>query len=752
MPNPFPVLKFVPRRPRLGGSEAVAALRGQLEPTWDAPPIQGLADLARWGQSVDVHPVALPNPYPSSWADVPFPADLWLVVHRLPYVSAGYYWIGDQAVAVVWSWIPLSASDAVTITISAPDATVLHTVAFTVADGPQQGVWYLPDARWDAGQHSIVVSVSATAQVGIIRSPGCLVPAELPSGWEAVPPGPRGFGGQFPSEAGRTGWGVSPSAGLISEWSGRYAGWIGYPPTYRTSTSIIVHLPSFPLIWYGEEFAEALNLPTFDDVGPCRVQAGFASGRRGAIAWQQYFNIDDTRPYASFLLACDFALVITNNGSTGESISLTVKEWTSGTILYAGTIAVEDMSVQPPDYRQVVPLPLADPGLGPDATWEVSATVTPSSSAPAAALRVVTRYRPVPFSAWAADGSRAILGGTCPAMRRPIPPLLAVPAITADPGALSASFPASSSPAAAGQLAVWLAAFAPSSPGWYRPSISGPPGASLGAICVEESRWVASGGVTVHPWQGPLPLLVECSDTARPTTAGTITVSLTRKTPAPATLGGTWTALSVPSATENWPVAWGAFAAPTAGRYRLTVAYTDHYNHATPDDVAPDCPRLCAYAAIDDPDVITGATVVHEFAQAAQEKYGGVMSQFAQSPPSYAWDGPFVVGLAPTGAWEGHAGQLARQHLTPAGAVVWSFSDPPEGLVSRIHDATGSVRMLVFRDGKWTGWHPTLDIDLQAGQALTVRAHGPRLAGDGGYGSGAIAGDLFAKVEALTVE
>ncbi|RDE10462.1 DUF2793 domain-containing protein [Pelagibacterium lacus] len=55
----------------------------------------------------------------------------------------------------------------------------------------------------------------------------------------------------------------------------------------------------------------------------------------------------------------------------------------------------------------------------------------------------------------------------------------------------------------------------------------------------------------------------------------------------------------------------------------------------------------------------------------------------------------YGIGDAPGGAWEGHAGEIAG--WTEGG---WRFSVPTEGLI--VWDGSGQ-RMLVFRQGAWTG-------------------------------------------------
>jgi hypothetical protein len=73
-----------------------------------------------------------------------------------------------------------------------------------------------------------------------------------------------------------------------------------------------------------------------------------------------------------------------------------------------------------------------------------------------------------------------------------------------------------------------------------------------------------------------------------------------------------------------------------------------------------------------------------------------VLSAIANTPPASPVDGNlYIVGAAPSGAWVGHARQLAQWYNG-----AWEFLTPPDGTHARTLDSN----LLLFWDG--TAWVP----------------------------------------------
>lgn len=546
--------------------------------------------------------------------------------------------------------------------------------------------------------------------------------------------------------------GIQPH-GLTTDWSLRR---LAYPLEPSVEYYLSRATSGFPLIYLPSlgAFKEALNMPYFDgphfkpDVpgyrwGSANLALTGVQSSRGQIQ-ATYSNaivngaisISGTRGNATFWPGTDSIKLVVNAYSpwqSGDHIDVVIKEWTTGTTLYSGTVSLTGAN-------QVVDLPITAPALDSDAVWEVSAVLnyyiyymanaytgypTYLTVPPMAGIVLQPRYRPLPWNAPGADGVSMVPGGTRSAWLRDPRSRDAVLRSTATAGATTATATVPTPLRALGSYwgnqSVGAFTFSPA-PGWYTASAAA--NASPTAATVYpygDDEFVHLGAppsiLPAYP-DRPFRLLATArlQSPVYTSRGDQLTATLTRWTPSPQAIptNGSWLKLTLAQG-----AGWASFTAPADGSYTIQAAW--HNAAGNPSDANRMASAFCWFAG-SDADVIGGAEEVS--AWWTPSAFPSVLFCF-DDPSTYPYAGLGVVGFNPTGDWVGHAGELVyRWREWPTDPWSYRFAKPVTGMIATVA-SLGYARL--GWDGKswsqdWPAWSGT----LTAGQTIYFRVHGPR--------------------------
>jgi len=516
--------------------------------------------------------------------------------------------------------------------------------------------------------------------------------------------------------------------GYPTDWSRRL---LSYPLAPSTEYYVPEVTAGFPLLYVsgGGAFKEALNMPFFEGEPFAPAVPGYMYGAfdhgsqagRGLVqaVWGHSTTtpapaISTTRGSATFFPGMDGASLVVNanpSHTAGDTCTVVIYEWTTGTTLYSGTTALTGAA-------QVVPLTLADPGLDEDAIWEVSATINYNGAVfhvSFAGIELIPRFRPLPWDVPAADGSAIVPGGVRAGQLRDPRDRRAFLSVDATPGATTATatVPTPLPRSAYG----WLvrAGFAPAS-GWYSASASASasPTTAYAYPCGDDD-FLPLGVAAIAPaYPGRAHRVLATAslrDYDNPTRGASCTVSISRFTPSPQAVptDGSWVRLTAVNG-----AGWCSFTAPADGAYRFDAAY--HPGAGDPVAAAKLSPQFCLYAGAD-ADVLTDYVETHAW----WRDYLYVSPLFTWNDPSeYPYEGWSAVGDSPTGEWAGHAGELVyRWREWAADAWQYRFFAPP--MWTRSFN-TG----LAWNGKEWAREWPIHTLQMTAGQTVYFRAHGPR--------------------------
>lgn len=735
MPNVFKDLRglqpLIPRHAYGMNDSSIAHL---LRPMADIPIMADLADIEFWNQAysatplnIPIRPIAIANPF-ANQKHMPFdyPSGLVYVITQLRYNSAsipnpyGIYGVySSSSVGQLWRYTPGASTGTASLTLTYNGATV-YTVTINEADGVQTGVFWTTDAMFDdvttptAGTPDPLVTAATTGtgtwdRIAIGLPQGGLATDGPITGWDPVYDEQPRYGvldAQTATDMGLANIGPQRAKGLwpkslmenasrfgqvtIQNWSGRY----GHALQSRPGTG-------FPTIFTNDAAYETYDAPEWVLPGSGKWVIphpyGFTSGALdsfGAIyTLIDYYTGSPSPPGPGIEVFAEgthgfdmLAMEIVNDVTNTAEIE--IKEWETGTVLYSGTIT----SGSDGDF---VPISFTPPAITPGQPWRVSCRVYCASGSVGDYVRMLLRYRPIyypwPYAVPRADIQGVVVGGYNADSTRPV--------------TVNTWWRAGEDDVvkAAGELTHSMATLVSDGPatitffpaqGWYK---------ATGMVSYGEFEMMVGIGAGEYSYGTTYAAMSKGHLPFRCTTTTSGTKTLTKLTPAPqaVTLGSaTWLRLLSNAAAGLQEFA--TITADATGDFKIELVYAT----ADPNTVSNRRGQtLEAWYSLTDPDVIEPATMICR--PVPYLNYTALTT--LNAPPTGAGLLVGVVGSAPTGAFEGHAGEV--YHNLRGGA--WTFMPPEDGTVTSA--------MHVAKDGGWPTDPVSVTIPMTTGQVATVR-------------------------------
>lgn len=709
-----------------------------------------LSLLLAYVPKVDVHPVAISNPFlgagwvpgsqPSGYSNLAFVVSAIQSVYQAwnpwffryvpvrPIIGAAIRHAGGGGTVSIYSYGGKHDNSS---------RALVRSISFAATDQPSMSMWWTPDANWDAAEIIGVETTGSATALPVAIPQGGLCLANVPDGWTATGEtvdaflarnGPSSSSPGFHhQDAFVLGCNLTPSANPGAElihagigcasFAGTFNDFNLFPYYHETMTfdqawrrefyrdsGLVRHTINAPVIPRLPDVAGGsvltLAIPGDGASGFLGQWSGVSSGISPARCGRSNVWIGNGMPGGYCQGGSQIRIYCQYTGSPAPTV--TIYDDDSGATLWVGSVS-NGYTYGTVSWSS---RPSAD---GYRIRARMTGPVTPPFPT-VTSLEVWADpvFYPPPWDVPMLDGSAIIHGGRLSSLevappssytlRRSVSTATASAALTVSPLFDTWASNGSMSPDGLnfGSMGIWVR-FTGVPSGWHTCD---------GGITTDQSGGMTSSSATfaVPVRSGVIEVaVVGISKTIGATQ--TYNYTRTARTPSPTSIPvGTATTISI-----AWGYGWASFTAPSDGTYSFALYDSTTYPGYDWSYTIPEVfvGHDSTFLAWDGEPIGRGSLAYQDAAPA----WGG------DTPPATG-RGAWVVGSIPTGAWTGHAGEIAYGG-TPHTSVAadWNFISPMEG------DWCTGAPPRVYRGGAWVDpsrveWVQS----LAAGETIYLRA------------------------------